>query len=87
MVRDGARVRISVADRGPGIPPAERENIFRRFVRRQPQEGEQYGIGLGLFVVKTAVEAHGGRVGVSDRPGGGSIFWFELPLNHGETGR
>lgn len=87
MVRDGERVRVSVADRGPGIPPAERENIFRRFVRRQAPEGEQYGIGLGLFVVKTVVEAHGGRVGVSDRPGGGSIFWFELPLNHGERDR
>lgn len=74
-------LRVSVADRGPGIPPAERANIFRRFVRRETGDGRQYGVGLGLFVVKATITAHGGRVGVDDRPGGGSIFWFELPLS------
>ena len=67
------------ADQGPGIPPAERENLFRSFVRLD-QGDEQHGIGLGLYVVKTVVEAHGGRVGVDDRPGGGSLFWFEIPV-------
>lgn len=84
MVQRGWVLHVSVADRGPGIPPAERANIFRRFVRRQANDGEQYGIGLGLFVVKTTIEAHGGRVGVDAREGGGSVFWFELPLNSGE---
>jgi signal transduction histidine kinase len=73
-------LHVSVADQGPGIPPAERNNIFRSFVRLSSGEQEQYGIGLGLFVVKTVVEAHGGQVGVSDHPGGGSLFWFEIPL-------
>lgn len=73
-------LRIAVADRGPGIPPAERSNLFRRFVRMAHQSGEQAGVGLGLHVVKTIVEAHGGAVGVDGRANGGSVFWFTLPI-------
>lgn len=80
--RQAAALRICVADRGSGIPAAERHNLFHSFVRLNAADEEQYGIGLGLYVVKTIVEAHGGQVGVSDRPGGGSIFWFELPYHH-----
>jgi PAS domain S-box-containing protein len=76
----GGAVRLSVADRGRGIPADERINLFRRFVRLDTDDDEQYGIGLGLYVVKTTVEAHGGRLGVENRLGGGSIFWIELPL-------
>lgn len=75
----GSALRVSVADRGPGIPESERTALFQRFVRLDAQAGDQYGIGLGLYVVKTIVLAHGGRLGVDDRPGGGSVFWFELP--------
>lgn len=78
-------VRFSVADRGPGIPSGERMNLFRRFVRLNPVDEEQYGIGLGLYVVKSTIEAHEGRVGVEDNPGGGSIFWFELPVKQVES--
>ena len=77
----GDWMRVAIADRGAGIPPAERANLFRSFVRMKTQDAEQYGVGLGLYVVKTTVEAHGGRLGIDDRPGGGSVFWFELPLN------
>lgn len=77
--RDG-RLRVAVCDEGPGIPPAERDNLFHRFVRLDSVDREQYGIGLGLYVVKTVIEAHHGRVGVEDRPDGGSVFWFELPF-------
>lgn len=84
LERSEAKLRINVADRGPGIPAAERSNLFRRFVRLDNQESEQYGVGLGLYVVKTTLEQHGGRVGVDDRPGGGSIFWVELPVEAGE---
>lgn len=76
-------LRIAVADRGPGIPNAERADVFRRFVRLDVHEGAQFGIGLGLSVVKAIVEEHGGTVGVDDRPGGGTIFWFTLPLDGG----
>jgi signal transduction histidine kinase len=79
--------RVMVADRGPGIPEAERVNLFRRFVRLDSSQGSKtneqladvHGTGIGLYVVKTAIEAHGGRVGIEARPGGGSIFWFEIP--------
>jgi signal transduction histidine kinase len=78
-------LHVGIADQGPGIPRAERNNIFRSFVRLDSGDQEQHGIGLGLFVVKTIVEGHGGQVGVSDRPGGGSLFWFEIPLPQKET--
>jgi signal transduction histidine kinase len=81
----GAALRISVADQGPGIPEAERVNVFRSFVRGETADREQYGIGLGLYVVQAAVAAHGGRVGIDDRPGGGSVVWFELPLQEGNS--
>ncbi|OGO20921.1 MAG: hypothetical protein A2Z14_01735 [Chloroflexi bacterium RBG_16_48_8] len=74
-------IKISVADRGQGIPLVERSDIFRRFVRLDSQDGTQYGIGLGLSVVKAIVEEHGGEVGVEDHAGGGSIFWFTLPFS------
>jgi signal transduction histidine kinase len=73
-------IKVTLADRGPGIPPGERANLFNRFVRVGAQTSEQYGIGLGLSVVKAIVEGHGGEVGVDERPGGGSVFWFTLPL-------
>lgn len=76
-----AEARLSVADRGPGIPAKARADLFRRFI--YPEEDSntsQAGAGLGLSVVKAIVEAHGGQVGVDDRPGGGSVFWFTLPL-------
>lgn len=74
-------VRVSVTDRGPGIPPGARSDIFRRFVYpHQGMQTSQAGAGLGLSVVKAIVEAHGGQVGVDDHPGGGSTFWFTLPV-------
>jgi len=72
-------VRVSVADRGPGVPPGHRSDLFRRFVYPDSDgDKTQYGVGLGLSVVKAVVEAHGGQVGVEDRPGGGLVFWFTL---------
>jgi len=73
-------VKVIVADQGPGIPSEQRKNLFRRFVRLDTSNDRaQYGAGLGLSVVKATVEAHGGQVGVDDRPDGGSIFWLTLP--------
>jgi PAS domain S-box-containing protein len=76
-------LRISIADRGPGIPVEERKNLFRRFMRLDTPGEVQYGIGLGLSVAKAIVEGHGGEIGVDGRPGGGSIFWFTIPVSKG----
>jgi PAS domain S-box-containing protein len=73
--------RVTVADRGPGVPPEHRNDLFRRFVHPDSVgDRTQYGVGLGLSVVKAVIEASGGQVGVEDRPGGGSTFWFTLPV-------
>jgi PAS domain S-box-containing protein len=82
--QQGSLLRLEIADRGSGIPPNQRESIFRRFLRLRSEgrkPGEDYGTGLGLAVVKAIVEAHGGDVGVRERDGGGSVFWFTLPFS------
>ncbi len=71
--------RVVVADRGPGIAPEERSRVFDRFYRSDSARS-QPGSGLGLAIVASIVEAHGGRVGIDDRPGGGSEVWFSVPL-------
>lgn len=73
------RVRVSVADTGPGIPLEERDKLFQPFVRLSAGDGAQYGVGLGLSVAKAIVKEHGGDVGFDKRPGAGSIFWFTIP--------
>lgn len=72
---------IEVDDEGPGVNPAEREVIFDRFVRGRTAgaRGNDGGTGLGLSLVAQHVAAHGGRVEVLDRPGGGARFRIELP--------
>ncbi len=79
-VVQGQWIRISVADRGPGVPLEHRQDLFRPFVH--PGTGNDHaevGVGLGLSVAKAIIEGQGGEVGVDERPGGGSIFWFTLP--------
>jgi two-component system, OmpR family, sensor histidine kinase KdpD len=77
----GAWVRLSVADRGPGVPAGASERLFEPFYRTAAAaRSGQEGVGLGLAVVKSIVEEHGGRVGVENRRGGGARFWFELPV-------
>jgi two-component system phosphate regulon sensor histidine kinase PhoR len=73
-------LRISISDQGPGIPLPDRSKLYHRFTRLGETERAQYGIGLGLSVVKAIIEAHHGEVGMEERPGGGSIFWFTIPL-------
>lgn len=75
---DGREVRVSVVDRGPGITPEDLPRIFERYYRGQRHEGE--GLGLGLFIVRKLVEAHGGRIWADSKPGEGSTFTFTLPL-------
>jgi K+-sensing histidine kinase KdpD len=75
---------FEVADRGPGVPGADREAIFERFHRvrdgHQPRGRHAPGSGLGLAICKRLLEGMGGRIWYSDRLGGGAVFHFELPL-------
>ncbi|MEE8509287.1 MAG: HAMP domain-containing sensor histidine kinase [Myxococcota bacterium] len=71
-------VELRVSDRGPGVEHEDRERIFEPYVR-VGNESSAGGLGLGLAICKRLVEAHGGRIAVSDRPGGGSRFSFTLP--------
>ncbi len=81
--REGEQVKISVADRGPGIPPADLERVFDKFYRvEHGQHPARYpmGTGLGLAVCKGLVEAHGGRIWAELREGGGLIVCVVLPV-------
>lgn len=69
--------KVTVRDRGPGVPVAIRERIFEPFWRGDDTRAS--GAGLGLAIAAEAVELHGGRIAVSDAPGGGALFAVELP--------
>jgi len=76
---DGA-IKISVADRGPGIDDFEQTLIFDKFYRGKNERYRIQGTGLGLAIAKAVVEAHGGTIGVTSQLGHGSVFWFSLPV-------
>ena len=78
--REG-RARVAVGDRGPGIPEQFRSRIFSRFAQADSALTRQKGgTGLGLAICKRLVEAMNGQIGFEDRDGGGTFFFFELPL-------
>jgi signal transduction histidine kinase len=70
-------VRFEVEDTGPGIAPEYRQAIFERLFRIPGAPAG--GAGLGLFIAKEIVAAHGGAIGVEGASGTGATFWFELP--------
>ena len=75
---DGAAVELAVRDHGPGVPPAERERLFRKYARL-PEHGHVKGSGLGLYIVRGIAAAHGGQASVDDVAGGGARFVIRLP--------
>ena len=78
---------VEVEDHGMGITLDDQKHVFERFFRASAAvDGRIQGVGLGLMVVKTIVEAHGGRVGIESKPGSGSIFRVAFPLrSHGDS--
>jgi signal transduction histidine kinase len=92
IVEDTRYVRFTFRDGGPGISRSDRERIFRRFERLVPAD-DISGLGLGLYIVRELVEAHGGTVRVESEPGDEAAFCVELPrvgpegAAHGAAGR
>jgi signal transduction histidine kinase len=78
--RQAGEVVISVRDRGVGIPPEEQPRIFERYYRARTKAPVE-GLGLGLYITRLIVEAHGGRIWVESEVGKGSTFSFCLPLD------
>ncbi|MFZ5889923.1 MAG: ATP-binding protein [Myxococcota bacterium] len=81
--REGAQAIVEVADRGPGIPKGAEIHVFEKF-HRAGHEGTPGGVGLGLAICRAIVAAHGGRIWVQNREGGGAAFRFTLP-NEGKV--
>ena len=71
-------VRVTVEDRGAGIPVEQQTGLFERFYRARP-DGDTPGVGLGLAIAKGIVDAHGGAMGLDSAPGKGTRIWFTLP--------
>jgi signal transduction histidine kinase len=78
LTSDAEGVQVAISDTGRGITPEEMGRIFDLF---NTGAGDSKGLGLGLYLVKSFVELHGGRVWVRSRPGEGSTFAFALPWN------
>jgi two-component system sensor histidine kinase KdpD len=78
--REGERLVFAVADRGPGIPPADRERIFEPFYRPASAVAGS-GAGLGLAIARRLAELQGGTIEYTERPGGGSVFALRLPAD------
>jgi two-component system, sensor histidine kinase and response regulator len=71
---DGDMIEVRVADTGPGLAPEVRERLFRPFTTTKA-----HGMGVGLSICRSIVEAHGGRLWATDNPGGGTLFRFTVP--------
>lgn len=77
---DEGAVRVSVVDEGEGIPLEHRQHVFGKFFRRGDRASAPSGTGLGLYISKGLIEAHGGKIWVEDGSDGGAAFIFTLPL-------
>jgi signal transduction histidine kinase len=79
LERRGAEVCFAVADSGTGVAPEEIANVFDRYY--QSSAGDRRGLGLGLFIARSIVEGHGGKIWVESECGSGSTFFFTLPAS------
>ena len=77
--RKREQLRIEVIDEGPGIPAEHTPHLFERFYR-MPQSSNIRGTGLGLYISRKIIEAHGGEIGVLSQTGKGTAFFFEIPM-------
>ena len=78
---DGGQAVLHVDDRGPGVPPEQRERIFEPFYRLPGASEREGGVGLGLALVRSIAQRHGGSVTCDNRVGGGARFTLRLALD------
>jgi len=79
--RTDDKVKVSVIDQGPGIAPQDIPYLFNKFFQAEkPLTRSAGGVGLGLYISKQIVEAHGGKIGVESQLGAGSTFYFTIPI-------
>ena len=89
---EGQAACVTVRDEGPGLTSQQQARLWERYSRvegvpvRDATVEAGGGLGLGLYLSRSIVERHGGRVGVTSMPGAGSRFWFSLPIDTGQTG-
>lgn len=76
---DGRWLAVSVSDNGPGLPPGDPTRLFDKFTRGHGESAIP-GVGLGLALCRTILDAHGGQIRAENRPEGGARFTFRLPL-------
>jgi two-component system, OmpR family, sensor kinase len=81
LMREGTDAVLRVRDRGPGVPPAERERIFEPFYRLSGASERHGGVGLGLALVRSIATRHHGTVLCEDQPGGGACFALRIPCD------
>jgi signal transduction histidine kinase len=79
-IRSGAYAEIGISDTGPGIAASELKNVFDRFFTTKP-----HGMGMGLAIVRTIVEAHHGQISVENQLSGGALFTIRLPIARGRS--
>lgn len=75
-----AVVKVSVIDRGPGIPPEKLRYVFDRYYRAESSGSHYTGLGLGLYICSEIIKKHNGQIGAESELGKGSTFWFTLPV-------
>jgi len=81
----GHDIQVAVQDEGPGIPECDLDRVFEPL--SQLQESDARGLGLGLYISRAIIEAHGGKIWATSRPGAGSTFHFTVPRTRSERGR
>jgi signal transduction histidine kinase len=73
-------LRVEIHDKGTGVAPEIAPHLFHPYATTSAKKFHQIGLGLGLYLSKQIVEAHGGRIGYTSKVGEGSIFYFDLPI-------
>jgi signal transduction histidine kinase len=76
----GASAEVRIGDTGPGIAAGDLKNVFDPFFTTKPQ-----GMGMGLAIVRTIVEAHHGQISAANQPSGGALFTIRLPIARGRS--